>query len=354
MRPFKHLPFEEWPASDRAAWDAAFVEGDIFEETQGPGAHLSAGSQRTILFSYRRWLGFLAALQPQAMEGPPAGRITPARLRDYVAVLEDEGSATTTAIAVHGLYLAARLLAPEGVWTWLRALRSSLAAQARPEDRFERLVPPWQLLDLGLDLMERSATGNAWTPNGLRQYRDGLLLALLSLWPIRRRSLAALTVSGHVDRRGEVLRLRLRPEDTKAGRSEQITLQPLLVPYLERFLMEIRPRFPGMLEHDGLWPSTRGRPLSEPQLYAIVRRRTEAAFGKAMCLHDMRRAAATYLAIEAPEQVGLIPGILQQASPEVGERHYNLARSTQASRRFAGHVSAIRMRLGPARRKRGG
>jgi hypothetical protein len=348
------LPFEEWPASDRAAWDAAFVEGDIFEDTQGPGAHLSAGSRRTILFAYRRWLGFLTTQQPQARAAPPADRITPVRLHDYVAVLEDEGSATTTAVAVHGLYLAARLLAPRRDWTWLRNLRTALAARSRPEDRFERLVPPWQIFDLGLDMMEQNSSAGAWTPGGLRQYRDGLLLALLSLWPIRRRSLAALTVSGHVDRRGEALRLRLHPEDTKARRAEQITVQPLLVPFFERFLLEIRPCFPGALGHDGLWPSCRGRPLSEPQLYAIVRRRTEAAFGKAMSPHDMRRAAATFLAIEAPEQVGLIPGVLQQASPDVGERHYNLARSTQASRRFAGHVSAIRKRFGPPRRKRVG
>ena len=31
------------------------------------------------------------------------------------------------------------------------------------------------------------------------RYRDGLLLALESLWPMRRRSLAALTVSGHFE-----------------------------------------------------------------------------------------------------------------------------------------------------------
>jgi len=36
-------------------------------------------------------------------------------------------------------------------------------------------------------------------------------------------------------------------------------------------------------------------------------------------------AAATFLAMDAPEKVGLIPGILQHASPEVSEQHYNLA-----------------------------
>ena len=36
-----------------------------------------------------------------------------------------------------------------------------------------------------------------------------------------------------------------------------------------------------------------------------------------MCLHDFRRAAATFLAMDAPEKIGLIPGVLQHASPDV-------------------------------------
>ena len=70
-----------------------------------------------------------------------------------------------------------------------------------------------------------------------------------------------------------------------------------------------------------------------------------------MGLHDFRRAAATFLAIDAPDKVGLIPGVLQHASPEVGERHYNLARSVEASRRFGAYLAALRKKLKPVRRK---
>jgi integrase len=77
----------------------------------------------------------------------------------------------------------------------------------------------------------------------------------------------------------------------------------------------------------------------------MVRARVSAKFGKAMSLHDFRRAAATFLAMDAPEKIGLIPGILQHASPEVSEQHYNLARSVQAGRRFAAHLANERKRL---------
>jgi hypothetical protein len=46
-----------------------------------------------------------------------------------------------------------------------------------------------------------------------------------------------------------------------------------------------------------------------------------------------------------PEKIGLIPGVLQHASPEVSERHYNLARSVQAGKRFAAHLAEARIRL---------
>jgi hypothetical protein len=87
-----------------------------------------------------------------------------------------------------------------------------------------------------------------------------------------------------------------------------------------------------------LWVSYRGRPLTAGSIYDIIRKRTTLGFGKAMGLHDFRRAAATFLATEAPDMVGLIPGILQHAKPEVGEQHNNLARSIGASRR---HLAAL-------------
>ena len=65
-----------------------------------------------------------------------------------------------------------------------------------------------------------------------------------------------------------------------------------------------------------------------------------------MGLHDFRRAAATFIATDAPEKTGLIPGVLQHASSDVSEL-YNLARSVEASRRFAAYLSKLRGRLQP-------
>jgi hypothetical protein len=64
-----------------------------------------------------------------------------------------------------------------------------------------------------------------------------------------------------------------------------------------------------------------------------------------MCLHDFRRAAATFVATHAPEKIGIIPGVLQHSSPEVGERWYNLAHSVEAGRRHTATLAGMRARL---------
>ena len=49
--------------------------------------------------------------------------------------------------------------------------------------------------------------------------------------------------------------------------------------------------------------------------------------------------------MDAPEQIGLIPSLLQHASAEISERHYNLANALKASQRFAQHRASTKTRL---------
>ncbi len=240
----------------------------------------------------------------------------------------------------------ARLVAPAGDWAWLKAIKGRLAARAVPRDRFDRLVPSAQTLNLGIELMDQALQmPTAVSKRAAIQYRDGLMLSILSLWPIRRRSLAALTVSRHIEFDKFGVNILLYPADTKGKRAETFRVPPLLVPYVRRYLDDIRPRLLGRGDHDGFWASNKNCPLSGQQMYAIARARLFEGFGKDMCLHDFRRSAATFLAMDAPEKIELIPGVLQHASPRVSHQQYNLARSTEASRRFGDTISSMRTEL---------
>ena len=355
MRTLKHLPVDEWPEADREAFRAAYEPGDLFDETAGPGAHLAEGTRGMIRTTYRRWLGFLKENYPDDLSIPPADRITLERLRAFINHLGKETRASSVAFAAHNLHQAARLIVPTTDWAWLRSLKSRLAARAQPKDRFDRLVPAWRTLDFGIELMEEAlrlpTTGHKQREI---QYRDGLLLAILSLWPVRRRSIAALTVSRHLEFDDLGVNILLHASDIKAKRPESFRVPETLLPYLRCYLQEIRPRLLGRGCHDGLWASYRVQPLSDGQIYQIARTRIFKKFGKAMGLHDFRRAASTFVAMDAPEKIGLIPGVLQHASPDVSDQHYNLARSMQAGHRFAAHLSEARIRLRPVSTKNEG
>jgi integrase/recombinase XerD len=348
MRTLKHLPVNDWPEADRAAFRAAYEPGDLFDGTAGSGAHLAAGTRRMTKFSYRRWLGFLKAHYPDDLSMPPAKRITRDRVRAFIDHLSAQIGPSSVAMAGNRLYAAARLIAPTTDWAWLKSIKARLASRALPQDRFDHLVPPWQTLDFGIELMDAALTLPIEGHKRREiQYRDGLLFALLSFWPVRRRSIAALTVSRHLEFDNAGVNILLHPADTKSRRAESFRVSEQLLPYLTRYLKEIRPILLGHIEHDGFWASYHGRLLAGGRLYDIVRARTMSKFGKAMSLHDFRRAAATYLAMDAPEKIGLIPGVLQHVKPEVSEQHYNLARSMQAGRRFAAHLANARNRLRP-------
>ena len=158
MRTLKHLPENEWPEADRQAFRAAYEPGDMFDGTAGPGAHLAEGTREAIEFTYRRWLGFLKANYPDDLSMAPAERITPERVRAFIDHLSAEIRPSSVAVAVGRLYTAARLIAPTTDWAWIRSIKSRLESPARPQDQFDRLVPPLQTLDFGIELMDTALT----------------------------------------------------------------------------------------------------------------------------------------------------------------------------------------------------
>ena len=264
MRKLKHLPIEDWPEADRAAFRIAYAPGDIFDESRGPGAHHSEGWRRMILTTYRRWLGFLTEHHPADLSRPPVDRIAPQRIREFIDHIEAEVRPTTVAMAIAHLHCFAGLVAPTTDWRWLASIKARLAARATPEDRFDRLVPGWHTLDLGMEMMDEAAGLPLSRKQRDLHYRDGLLIALISAWLIRRRSIAALTVTRHLEFDAAGVNILLFPEDTKAKRAESFRVPEELLPYLLRYLKEIRPRLLGRRQHEGLWASCRSAPTSLP------------------------------------------------------------------------------------------
>jgi hypothetical protein len=120
-------PVDEWPQSDRDLGLAAIRRGDALED----GGQLSRRSEftiRQIATGYGRYLTWLDSRGLLDERASPADRITPARVRDYVAVLGRNNATSTIIYRTTGLALAAKVMNPRQNRTWI--YRSAAAVRA--------------------------------------------------------------------------------------------------------------------------------------------------------------------------------------------------------------------------------
>ena len=89
-----------------------------------------------------------------------------------------------------------------------------------------------RLYKLGIDLMDKASASAADFDKPSKaqafQYRDGLIIALLALIPLRRRTLAALRIGRHLVKVGENWALDIPAEDTKTRRALDYPVSPEL------------------------------------------------------------------------------------------------------------------------------
>jgi integrase len=172
-------------------------------------------------------------------------------------------------------------------------------------------------------------------------YRDGLILMLWPLRPVRRRAFAQIRIGKELRQVGEEWRLIFDGSEMKSGRPFEIAIPRDVVPFLERFLREVRPMFIGAGDHDALWFSSKGCPLSLDWISSLIARRTEAAFGCRIPPHRFRHCAASTIAVIDPSQIEIAAGLLDHASPRTTNDHYILARAIGASRLYAKIIAEL-------------
>lgn len=350
------MKLANWPAADRAAWEAAVTKGGLLEEG-GLAAHWRPATRKSVQDAYGRWLTFLALRGHLEPDATPGARLTPDRLRAYIAELQAAVAPLTVRNRVRDLAEALRVMAPAVDLSYLRRARGRLKARAQPvRSKRAQLAPSRDLVQLGQKLMERAERGEAARPLWRAAlFRDGLMILMLACRPIRRRSFAGLRLGQHLVKRGEVYVLLLEEHETKNHRRFEQPLPAALTPLIERYLEACRPMLLGGSKggernvnregkdtEDHLWISWRGAPLAETGVYAAITSRTRAAFGTAIPPHRFRDSAATSLGETDPELVWLAPALLHHADRRIAEQHYDQARDSRAVGLWQEHVQAER------------
>ena len=321
-------PLAEWPAADRAAWEAA-TSTTVSLLTQGLYARWAPETKRQAYYAYARWLAYLSEHDPQSLHLAPSDRLTPARLEAFIATLraestDAESSRRRMATTINHFVNAVHAIARDGNDEWLRE------RQRRSRDRSSRGINgggwlhPVDVYALGLDLMDH-AIGIDDALEAARTFRDGLIIAILVSSALRRNDLTGLAIDRDLFRVGSSYQIAITARKTSTRLEHP--LPSTLTPYLDDYLRDYRPRFPGANRHSGLWPSTKGGLMCREAIWDAVRRRTRDLFGQPINLHLVRDIAAT----AAPD---LGSPMLGHRKATVTDRYYRRGDPIAASRKM--------------------
>lgn len=348
-RPIKlYLSYVEWPQQDRICWEAAFDTGiDLFDDC-GPAAHLADRTRRQLEYGYGKYLALLTARHPELLGCPPGERVNRKIVEEYAKWQPATCGGVTLSIYLYHLWLVLRYICPNKDWSWLLTISKRIAAQAKKKPEKHHQVTTEILYALGIELTDHAMGKPAGSRTRQTTYRDGLLISMTALFPLRRRTLAALRIGKHLVRSGDTWALDIPAEDMKTKRPIDfpISAELELSTRIDFYLKQIRSHIPGARKHDYLWASTRGRPMGDGAIYNTVRRRTRKALGFPVNLHRFRLAAGTFWSIRDPANVRGSKDLLGHASFATTEKYYIMAQSRLAGRALARTIDNVRK--GPA------
>jgi len=339
----RSLPVSEWPEADRWAWEEACRPGCRL--TPGGSAnYLAQGSRDDFARRYGAFLGFLqrsGRLEPQAAA---AAQVTLPNVEAYITTLTARVRSVTVYNCIYMLRRAAELLAPTTDFSWLAEIEKDLGLVMEPRSKFDRLVFTGRLVEAGLTLVAEARAFANTDRARARNVRNGVMIALLALCPIRLKNFASLEI-GHTFK--EVHGnwwVALPGITTKSRRPDERRVPKLLKPFIDVYLNQSRPILLGSRpQTNALWISfTTGRRMTTKNLGTLISRITLETIGVDVSPHLFRAAAASSAAAYGGNTPHLASALLNHTDPRVTEEHYNRATSIGASRIYAAITNSFR------------
>jgi integrase len=338
----RSLPVHEWPDADRRAWEDACRPGARLKPG-GSASYLAPVSREDFARRYGAFLGFLQRTGRLERNSGATTHVTLPNVGAYIDDLKARVRSVTVYNCIHMLRRAAELLAPTADFSWLAEIEKDLALVMEPRSKFDRLVFTERLVEAGLALMVETQTFATGGLARARGVRNGVMIALLALCPIRLKNFAALEIGQtfkEIDGRWWIT---LPHISTKSHRADERPVSVVLSPYIKLYLEECRPVLIGsMAPTTALWiSSTTGRPMTPKNLGILISRVTLETLGVDVSPHLFRTAAASTAAAYGGKTPHLASAVLGHSDPRVTEEHYNRASSVTAAAEYARIVSVF-------------
>jgi integrase len=338
----RSLLVNEWPDADRRAWEDACRPGARLKPG-GSASYLAEVSRDDFARRYGAFLGFLQRTGRLDRSAAAAAQVTSSNVEAYIAELTARVRSVTVYNCIYKLRRAAELLAPTVDFSWLAEIEKDLALVMEPRSKFDRLVFTERLVEAGLTLV---AEAEAFARNNLaraRAVRNGLMIALLALCPIRLRNFAALEIGRTFKEVHGRWWIALPGISAKSRRPDERPVPAWLNRHINVYLNQSRPVLLGSRPPtNALWiSSTTGRPMTTKNIGMLISKITFETLGVDVSPHLFRTAAASTAAAYGGNTPHLASALLNHTDPRVTEEHYNRASSVSASKIYAEIINSF-------------
>ena len=332
----RSLPIEEWPDADRRAWEDACRPGSRLKPG-GAASYLAPVSRDDFARRYGAFLAFLQRNGRLDQYATAAAQVTPTNVAAYVDQLTARVRSVTTYIYIYHLRRAAELVASTIDFSWLAEVEKDLALVMEPRSKFDRLVLTERLVEAGLTLVVEAQQLADTGFVRARGIRNGLMIALLAVCPIRLKNFSTLEIGHTFKQVHGSWWIALPGTLTKSRRPDERRVPEWLNSSIDLYLNQSRPIFlRSGSTTNALWiSSTTAGPMTPKNLGILVSKVTLETLGVDVSPHLFRTAAASTAAAYGGSTPHLASAILNHTDPRVTEEHYNRASSLSASKIYA-------------------
>jgi site-specific recombinase XerD len=333
----RSLPIELWPEADRKAWIAACQPSQRLKRG-GTGSHMKPITRDDL---GRRYGYFLDCMNRRGWLDPnkaAGGHVTREGVDAYLAELNSRVGSVTIYGSIYKLRRACELIDPTRDLSWLAEIENDLALVMRPRSKSDRWVLTEVLVEAGLTLITEAENSGKMSKLGrARQVRNGLMVAMLAMHPIRLKNFAALEIGHSLVEINGSWWIVLSASDTKENRPDERRVDDLLQPALDRYLRKYRPVLTGADQSaaNALWLSSNdGNPMTYDGVARAITDTTRSTVGVAVSPHLFRTSIASSAAIHGGAKPHLASVLLHHTDHRVTEVHYNRASSLSAAQSY--------------------
>ncbi len=342
------LPRQKWPDADRKAFDAMFAKGGLLDD-HGPLGHWQNNSCALMETQYARWLGWVRLAEPDALTLLPCDRATPERLRAWLTAMDYLAPATQLG-HVGSVIRLCRAISPQQCWIAHQAILAGLHYRTKQHGsprKTGRILPSEVLFEAGARLVQANS-GPISHPDQAVRLRDGAIICLLALMPMRRRALSELTLGNSLLLQADRIIICLYGTMTKNKQFWEAYVPDIVSEPLGAYLNIARPALLDRSPHpqNAVWLGRNGAPLNINQFTRAIKKRTEALLNVNVSPHFFRDAAATTLARASPTSARMIKPILGHATSRIAEQHYIKADTISAGRGLASAIQKLKQDKG--------